>query len=54
MSSIVKHFQMRATICILHLVFVKINADAVADLRGGPPPGPNSFIFMQFSAEKIG
>ena len=32
---------------------------SVADLRGGardarpPPGGPNSFIFMQFSAEKI-
>ena len=37
----------------------EIGTQPVADLRGGardarPPGGPNSFIFMQFSAKKIG
>ena len=37
----------------------ELETNPVADLRGAPgtrppPGGPNSFIFMQFSAEKIG
>ena len=36
---------------------ILIGGKAVPDPRGAPgtpPRGPNSFIFMQFSAEKIG